>query len=281
MKHTNKFNKSILTLALITTIGAATNLQAIDQQTLKIKDFYINRIAINSADALNLERIGKAGGTLLGLSVAAGPLGAGGVILAGTILTLASLAYGPETLATFVAVKRLEEMIKKEPELLTFMSKSDRKVFDNGKAVADGRIATFINKLAAKKTAIKEAAQLFITQNPDLTTDMTEETLLKTVATYLAATTTIKTYEATRQQEAEARKNLKAGLLTPAIKAALAFVDSFIAEPLMKQKINDKKKAIANLLKKYPEMSDVESALQKTTDELMQRFKEIKEQYAR
>ncbi len=276
-----KMNKSLVTLALITTMSASFTTHAITPQTIKTKDFYINRIATNSKDVINLERIMATGLGLKALFLA-GPLGIVSATLGDIIITLSLLAYGPQLLATFIAVDRLEKTIKKEPELLNTMSTYDKKIFATGKATLKGALLNYIHKQTTIDAEIKKTAESFVTAHPELTTIITQKNLKKAVINYLTWSTDIKTYEETRQKEADIRKNLKAGLFTPIIKTALSFVDKFIAGPAVTTNINTRKKNMDTLLhKKYPDLGKLVASLQTTADQLFEQLKNIKSEHER
>lgn len=283
MKLTNKMSlKSTLALALITTMSASLSLHAVDQQTVKTKDFYINRIATNSKDSLNLERIIAAGLTLRTLSFAGGILTTGGIVLGDLIIALGTLAYGPEMLATYVAVEQLKKAITKEPELSNVMTKNDHKIFNAGKAVLKGPILNYISQAKTIKTEIKKTAQTFISSHPDLIKTIPQKNLEKTLSNYLTTAVSIKTYNETQQKKIEFQKNIKAGILTPVIQSALNFIDKFISEPNLKKSIDLRKKSLIDILyRQYPALGTLETSLQKTTDELFIKIKNLKKQYER
>lgn len=277
-------NRSLVTLTLITALGITTYTNTtVDPQTIKIKDFYINRIATNSKDVINLERIIVAGVTLRTVSAATtSMLTFGGVVLGDTIVALGALAYGPQLLATYIAVKRLEDIIKKQPELNTLMTKDDKKIFNAGKSVLKGAVLNYINERIALNNEIKKTAQTFITDNPELVKTIPQKKLITALVNYFTWSTAIKTYEQTQQKQAEIRANIKAGIFTPIIKTALTFVNTLISEPTLKNNIKSRKKNMSDLIhKKYPDLGKLVVDLQETADELFEKMNVIKKEHER
>lgn len=274
--------KILLPLTLTCMVGVSVTTHALDQQVIKTKDFYINRIATNSKDALNLERIITAGLAINAISLAGGTITLSGMLLGNLIISLGVLAYGPEMLATYIAVNRLDQTLKKEPELASYMTKSDTKIFNAGKAVLKGVVLNYINGQVALKNKIKTTAQQFVANHPELTTKTAQKKMVSALTSYLTWATTIKFYEETRQQQADFRKNIKAGFLTPVIQKTLDVMDSIFAQPTLKAEIKTKKKNMDQLIHKtYPALSPLVTELQTTSEKLFEQLKEIKKQYER
>lgn len=278
MRHRNKTVQIVAFAVLLVSTRCVTSpAQTIDTkltQTLKIKKFYINRIAANAKNVMRAVRFIHTGLVIRSISWLGGPYTLAGVILGDLIVGLALLIYGQKMTNTFVATKRLGEILQQHPRVTRAMSKKDWKIFNGGKSVFRGPIVNIMHKKAKINNTTKHMVTVVVQTYPELA----EKKLKQALTEYFTWTTDIKTYQEARKK----RQELSKKKTTPFIKKAVELFDKLITAPSVKKNIERRKNNIQNLLNKtYPALGKLKWFLEYMAETLFQQVKEIRGKHSR